>query len=203
MRSFALVFMAVSGLSACVTAPVRYDLQLEGQWQAKALIRDKRAGKSAVVGLDINAIREQQMRMDVTAAMGHPVASLVMNGNAMTYVLIEQKQYYKGAATAGALKPILAMPLEPKLLYNVMFDLPIADKSWTCTSDNKGYLSECKNMGSETTIRWSERQGRRKLISLDHASGSVQISVSKFQPKVEDRAQLFELLPPKSFKALR
>lgn len=204
MFKFVVLALGLVLLSGCMSAPMKFDKQAEGQWQAKALVRDKRAGKSAVVSLDINARQaDQKLRMDVTAALGHPVASLVLSGDQMTYVLIENKQYYKGNATASALKPVLSVPLDPKLLYNVMFDVPIEDKSWTCTKDNKGYLSECKDVAGEMTIKWSERKGRRRLINLDHSSGSIQINVSSFQPKVEDRAQLFELNPPKSFKSLR
>ena len=191
-------------LTSCQMAPVRVDKQTQGQWQAKALVRDKNAGKSAVVGLDINANQaEHKLRLDVTAALGHPVASLVLEGDQLTYVLLENKQYYKGPATAVALKPILSLPMDPQLLFNVLFDVPITDKSWTCTKDNKGYLSDCKTVGGDLSIRWSDRKGGRKLIHLDHASGSAQINVSSFQPKVEDRPRLFELIPPKSFKSLR
>lgn len=199
-----LIFGMLVGLTGCQTVPVQTDQQPEGQWQAKALVRDKRAGNSAVVSLDINAKQnEQKLRMDVTAALGHPVASLVLNGDQLTYVLIENKTYYKGPATASALKPVLTLPMDPKILFNVMFDLAIEDKSWTCTKDSKGYLTECKDLAAELTIKWSERKGRRKLVNLDHSTASVQINVSSYQPKVEARDKLFELNPPKSFKSLR
>lgn len=190
-------------LSSCATGPLRYDQQPEGQWQAKALIRNKKEGKSAVVGLDINAVQLQKLRMDVTAALGHPLASVVMDGDHLTYVLMESKQYYQGQASDSSLKPLLALQINPRLLYNVLFDLPIEDKSWTCTKDSSGFLSECKNLGEQTLIRWSERKGRRKLVRLENSTGMVQINVSGFQPKVEDRAQLFTLKPPKSFKPIR
>lgn len=201
--SFFFALFALVILNGCQTSAIRYDQAKEGRWQAKALVRDKKEGRSAVVALDVNARQSQQLRMDVTAAMGHPVASLVLAGDQLSYVLIESKQYYKGAATASALKPILSVPMDPKLLYNIFFDLPVAEKSWTCSKDNKGYLVECKDGASETTIRWGERQVKRKLVTLDHASGTVQVNVSDFQPKVEDRADLFELTTPKTFRAIR
>lgn len=199
VRLRALVVSALI-VSGCATKPLRYDQQKEGNWQAKALLRDKRAGQSTIVHLDVNAIQNEKLRLDVTAALGHPVASLVMDGDQLTYVLMESKQYYQGASTATALKPVLAVPLSPRLLYNIFFDLPIEDKSWSCTQDKEGYLSECREAGSETVVRWTGRQGRRKLVSVEHPNGLVQINVSAFQPKVEAK---FELNPPKRFKAIR
>lgn len=198
-----LLAPALLVVTACQMAPLRYEQQEQGQWQAKALIRDSKAGKSAIVHLDINAIQSDKLRMDVTAAMGHPVASVVMNGDKLTYVLMETKEFYRGAPTEASLRPVLAAALDPKLLYNVLFDLPIESKSWSCTKDAKGYLSECRRTDGEMTIRWTERKGRRKLVNIEHAQGMMQINISEFQPKVEARAQLFELNPPKTFRQIR
>jgi hypothetical protein len=199
MRALTLFVLTMFGLAGCQTAPVRYNEQNEGQWAAKALVRNKREGRSAIVHLDVNAVQKEKLRMDVTAALGHPVASLVINGKRLTYVLIDSKQYYQGEPTSAALKPVLGVPLNPKLLYNVFFDLPIEDKSWTCTQDKSGYLIECREAGTELVIRWGERQGRRKLVTIDHPIGLVQINVSSFQPKVGAN---FELTPPKGFRVI-
>lgn len=204
MNSRAVYFVLNSLiLAGCASAPVRYDQQGEGQWQAKALIRDTRAGKSAIVNLDVNAVKNEKLRMDVTAAMGHPVASLVMDGDKMTYVLMETKEFYSGAPTESAMKPVLQAPIDPKLLYNVFFEIPIEDKSWSCTKDKNGFLVECAKANGDVIIQWTERKGRRKLVKLEHPRGVMQINVSSFQPKVEARAQLFELNPPKTFKQVR
>ncbi len=198
LRSYVFLLSFIF-LAGCQTA-TRYAQVPQGQWVAKALVRDKQAGKSAIVNLDVSAIKNEKLRMDVTAALGHPVAALVMDGNKLTYVLLESKQYYQGAPSAQALKGVLPIPLDPRLLYNVFFDLPVEDKSWSCTSDKSGYLAECREASGDLLIKWSQRQGRKKLISIEHPQGLVQINVNSFQPKVEAK---FELIPPKSYKALR
>jgi hypothetical protein len=192
--------IAIWFLAGCQTGPLRYADQKEGQWQAKALVRDKSAGKSVIVNLDVNAIQREKLRMDVTAALGHPVASLLLDGDSLTYVLLESKQYFRGPSGSQAFRPVLSIPLDPRLLHNVFFDLPIEDKSWSCTMDKKGYLAECREAASNLVIKWSDRQGRKKLISVEHPQGLVQINVNSFQPKVEAK---FELNPPKSFRAIR
>lgn len=187
-------------LAGCQTAPVRYAEEKEGQWQAKALLRDKKAAKSVIVHLDVNAVRGEKLRMDVTAALGHPVASLVLNGDELTYVHMESKQYFKGPAGRQSLRSVLSIPLDPRLLHNIFFDIPIEEKSWSCARDKKGYLAECREAGGELVLQWRDRHGRRKLIHVEHPQAQIQIHVNEFRPKVEAN---FELNPPKSFRAIR
>jgi hypothetical protein len=193
------VLAAIFGLVGC-QGPLKYSKEKQGQWQAKALVRNKKESQSAIVNLDVNAVQKEKLRVDVTAALGHPVASLVLDGDKLTYVLIESKQYYQGQPTAAAIKPILGVALNPSLLFNVFFDLPIEDKSWSCTEDKKGFLTECRTDAADIAIRWGERHGRRKLVTIENPTGLVQINVSSFQPKVGAN---FELTPPKSFRAIR
>lgn len=199
IRALSVLFTSVV-LAGCQTGPLRYSQEAEGQWQAKALVRDKSAGKSVIVHLDVNAIQSQKLRMDVTAALGHPVASLLLEGESLTYVLMESKQYYKGQPSSQAFRPVLSIPFDPRLLYNAFFDLPVEEKSWSCTKDKNGYLLECRDGVTNMVMKWSDRHGRRKLIHVEHPQGTVQIHVNSFQPKVEAK---FELIPPKSFKAIR
>lgn len=190
-------------LLGCQSAPLRYAEQSEGQWTAKALVKNKKDSKSAVVGMDINAVQGKKIRIDVTAALGHPVASMVMQEKQLTYVLMEKKQYYQGNATEDALARVINIPVNPHLLYNLFFDLPVTEKSWACTQDSKGFLTECKQAKNNLLLRWADRHGRRKVLYIDHPDGSLQINVNTFQPKVEGRAGLFELKPPASFRQIR
>lgn len=202
MRVYWLVCAVI--LVSCQTTPTRYSVQNEGHWQAKSLIRDKVAGRSAVVALDINAKREsRQMRIDIQAALGHPVGVMAMNEDRLTYVVFEEKRYYSGSASSASLKPLIGVPLDPQILFNILFDLPIPNKDWTCSQDAKGFLKECRQTSQGLSIRWDERRGQRRSIFVEHSAGQLQLNLDHYQPKVEERAKLFEINPPKSFKPIR
>lgn len=203
MRRLLFIFGIVFFMVGCQTAPVRYEAQNEGYWQAKALVRDKKAGQYAVVNIDINAIKNEKLRMDITAALGHPVAVVLVDTKTVNYVLFEQKQFYKGSGGAQSLKSLIKVPLDPHIMNNLMFDLPIEEKSWVCTRDKKDYLAECRSEAEGLDIKWSDRKLQRKRITVEHALGSVQINVTEYKSKVETRDHLFELNPPKSFTPIR
>lgn len=180
--------------------PTDYSSHKEGQWGSKVLVKDKVKSKSFIVNVDIQAVRDQKLRMDVTAAMGTPVASLVLDADEVKYILFRQRRYYEGVASNKALKPILSVPLDPRLFYNLLFDQPIADKSWSCTKDEKGFLAVCESPAEGLKVTWKDRKGRRKAIYIEHDKASLQMNLSSFSPRADE---VFSLQAPKSFKKYR
>lgn len=187
-------------LSNCATvAPINYEKITEGRWSAKALVKDKEQSRTYIVNLDLNAVREKQLRMDVSAALGTTVAALVVNGKEVKYLLVEPKKYYFGKSRADVMRPILSVPFDPRWLHNILFEIPFAEKNWSCSRDPKGLLLECKDANTGVKITWSARNGQKKTVFLEHARANVQMNFSSFKPKVEERADLFELKAPQGF----
>lgn len=196
----AVLFM---GLAACQTAPVQYANVTEGNWRAKALIKDNEQSRSYVVHLDFNLVKDQRMRMDVTTALGTGVASLIANNKEVRYALYDSKRFYYGTPQPGVMRPILSLPFDPRWIQNLLLDIPIAEKSWSCEKDNQGVLLSCSDSVTGLKISWTARNGQSKTIQIDHPKASVQINVRSFKPKVEARANLFTLEPPPGFQKLR
>ena len=187
-------------LSGCQSAPTKFENVSEGQWEGRVLIKDKKKNQSHVVSIDINAIKDEKIRINVTAAMGTPVAALVVDGTKTQYILFKQKAYYEGATQPKVLNPILAIEMDPRLLFSVLFDSEIKDKGWECLKDDKGYLKNCENKASALKIDWVERKGEKKTIKIDHVNASLQLNLNSFRPKVVARDDLFSLKAPAGFK---
>lgn len=204
MRWTSLLVIGMAALfTACQTSPKRYSEEQEGHWQAKVLVKDKKEARSFIVNLDVNAKADKQLRMDVTAAMGDHVASLVKNERDVKYILVKSKKYYQGRSSSTVLKPILSIPLDLSVMENILFDRPIEQKNWTCTLDEKKFLAECKNLSSDLGIKWAERKGRRKTVFVEHALATLQMNFYDYQPKVENRADLFDLKAPNGFEKIK
>ncbi|MCB0407838.1 MAG: DUF4292 domain-containing protein [Bdellovibrionales bacterium] len=186
--------------TACQMIPTDYAEYNEGQWGSKVLIKDKVKSKSFIVNVDIQAIKNKSLRMDVTAAMGTPVASLVLNGDQVQYLLFRQKAYYEGASSDRVLGPILSVPIDPKLFFNLLFDEAMTDKNWSCIKDKIGFLLECKNLQDQLKITWKDRKGRRKAIFIEHSKAEIQMNISSFTPHADS---VFSLKVPKSFQKYR
>ncbi len=190
-------------VAGCQTVPTKYNQVDEGQWRAKALIRDLAQSRSYIVNINFNLMRNQSARMDVTTALGTGVASLTVDNKEVRYILVDSKRFYFGAPQADVMRPILAIPFDPRWLQNVLLDEPIEGRNWTCVKDSAGWLSECKESASGLTVTWSGRRGEKKSILLSHAKASVQINVQSFKPKVEDRVNLFNLEAPQGYQKFR
>ena len=187
----------------CATAPVKYTDVQDGNWRAKALIKDKEQAKSYIVYLNLNLKRDANTRMDVSNALGGGVASVVADNKEVRYILIDSKRFYFGTPQPGVMRPILAVPFDPRWLQNIMFETPLSEKSWTCSKDSDGFLQDCLDAVTGVKIIWSARQGPKKTILIEHPKASVQINVQSFKPKVEERENLFTLEPPNGFQKLR
>ncbi len=175
----------------------------EGRWKARALVKDKEQSRTYIVNLNFNAIRGDKVRMDVTSVLGTGVASLVVDSKEVRYILFDSKRFYYGPPQVDVMRPILALPFDPRWLQNILFELPIPDKSWTCTHEKSGWLAECHDLASGLKIIWLARRGDKKTVQISHEKASVQINVQWFKAKVEDRKNLFELEAPAGFQRLR
>ncbi len=197
-----ILSVAVAALVGCQTAPLRMNSAREGQWEAKALIKDKEQARSYVVNMNFNAVRSEQARMDVTSALGSGVASLVVDAKEVRYILFDSKRFYFGTPQIDVMRPILSIPFDPRWLHNILFEIPFAEKSWTCVLSSD-WLSECRDSVTGLKITWSARQGQKKTIFIEHPKATVQINVRSFEPKVEDRKNLFTLEAPSGYQKLR
>lgn len=186
-----------------MSAPKRMNDVKEGHWKAKALIRDKEQSRSFVVNLNLNAVRNEQARMDVVSALGTGVAALVVDNKEVNYILFDSKRFYFGTPQANVMRPILAIPMDPRWLHNILFEQPLPEKNWTCVKESGDWLKECVDKGLGLKITWSARTAGKKTVTLEHAKASVQINVLSFQPKVEDRKNLFVLEAPPGYQKLR
>lgn len=175
----------------------------EGHWRAKALIRDKEQSRSYIVNLNFNLVRGQKTRMDVASALNTAVASLLTDDKEVRYILFDSKRFYFGKPQLDVMRPILAIPLDPRWIQNLLFDLPIAEKSWSCTQDSRGLVQNCTDAATGLKISWSQRLGPKKTIAIEHPKAMVQINVQTFKAKVEDRKNLFTLEAPEGYQQLR
>lgn len=203
LRLLMCAALTVSVFTGCRSAPIKVNDFKEGHWNAKALIKDKDKSRSYIVHLNFNAIKNERARMDVTSTLGTGVASLVVLPNEVRYVLLDSKRFYYGVPQPNVMKPILALPFDPRWIYDLLFEEPILDKGWVCRRDKDGWLEECTQASTSTVVTWSNRRGERKTILIEHPKASVQINVTSFKPKVEDRKNLFKLEAPEGYQKLR
>lgn len=199
-----LILAGLISLSACRSAPpVKVSEFNEGNWQGKALIKDLKEKKSYIVKLNLNAVKNQTVRMDVVSTLGTGVAVMTADDENVRYILIPEKKFFFGAPSIEVMRPILMIPFDPRWLQNLLFEEAFQDQSWSCAKDGAGLLASCVNDTAGLKVSWSGRSGEKRTILMEHARASVQINISSFKPKVETRKNLFALEAPANYRKFR
>lgn len=201
MRAFEIFALLL--LVACTSAPMKMNEVKEGNWKARALIKDKEHSRTYIVNLDFNAIQNDSLRVDVSSTLGQQVASLVVTGKEVRYFTTDNKKFYTGSPRPEALKPILAIPLDPRWLQNILFDVAPNAAGWNCQNDAQGFVADCKLPASNLSIVWSNRKGPNKTVDVSHPRAEIQLNVRSFTAKVEKMDHLFDLQAPEGYQKLR
>src|SRR5258708_6808537 len=145
----------LSALVACKSVPMQFNDVQEGNWKAKALIKDNEQSRSYIVNFNMNVKKGETAPMDVTTTVGTGGASLLVDNKEVRYVLFDSKKFYYGPPQPGVMRPILAIPFDPRWLQNILLDTNITDKGWSCNRDAEGWLSDCVDNVNGLKITWS------------------------------------------------
>lgn len=195
MKKLSIFFILIL-LAACASKPpVPYEAEKnEGQWEAKAQLRDFEKGTTNNLSLEVMAYRDQALRMEVTGPLGVHVASVLLKGSDIKYAAHTQKRFFSGPVSESSLRPILRADLDPRWLYGVFFDEPL--NGWKCEGDP---IEKCEK-ANLATILWSERNGEKKRITIKNPKFELQILVKDFTTKVQSPERIFSLESPENYK---
>ncbi len=148
------------------------------------------------MNVDFFATREKQLRMDITTPVGIHVASVAIDDKNMTYVVPQQKSYYNGPATPQAFAKTLNVAIDPDVLTNILFDLPIEQKGWKCEQDGD-LVSKCTSKAMK--IAWSNRRGKEKTVIVTHSQYQLQMKFHNFRVPGTLKDGIFSIAQPNGF----
>ncbi len=187
-------------VGCATTAPQNFSEYNEGEWDGKVLVHDKKESKSAIVNVKVKAVNGERLRIDVTSTMGTHLASLLVVGDNLEYLDMNEKSVLRAKANRVSLRDLLRVPIEPQALYSVFFDKMPAGKNWVCIADAQKLVKSCHDSKTGLKIDWISRDGRKRTIGFEHTQASVQMSLFDFESKVKDPEKAFTLKVPSSFK---
>lgn len=115
--------------------------------ESKALIEDKTKSSSNSASIDLFYLKDDVIRMEVTAVLGYRLGSLVMNQQKVSYALHPQKAFVEGPFAARTMKPLFRQDLDPKLIWAVVFDRDLRGYGFTCANGAANTVN-CQGSGS-------------------------------------------------------
>lgn len=172
-------------------------------WESKAQIKDLTKNKTQTVSIDLYAVRNSKLRVEVSATLGYQVASLVMDSSQLTYVIYPQKTFYRGKNSETAFEQVLGIPIHPMNLSNIAFEDPIRAPGWTCSQNEKGLVSQCENRENQTQIKYLSRDDGRKKVSLSSPKFEMIWIIEATQPNDSLKAEIFDLKVPEGYRKIK
>lgn len=151
--------------------------------------------------MNIYALKGQKLRTDLISPIGDHLGSLILTGKKVHILDVPNRKYYVGKPSETALTPLINIPLDPRLLHNIVFENPINQKGWKCKTEGD-FLSECKSESKGLLVTWSNRAGSKRTVTFSHKTGSMQINFRKFDAAIEERIK-FKFKVPKSFQKVK
>ncbi len=172
-----------------------------GKWTASGKITEKKTGKSHSLDLSFRAVKDQKVRIDISAMMGTPIASMVLDTSHVEAVLIRQKKIYEGKPTAEVMKEVLGFSFEPRVVFNVLFETIPQGEKWNCSEDGEQF-KKCVGPKEDLIITWSNRKDLKRTVELETMEFNLVLSFLDFSPTELSDPKIFVVKKPKSFKVI-
>jgi hypothetical protein len=169
-------------------------------YEAKIQIKDLVKNKNNFVSAEFHSIKNQNLRADFTATMGIDLATLVVDRKDFTLLVHNQKKAYAGKSNDQSLKPVLGFNLDPKILFYLIYDLPLSGQNWNCELDTSSAPQVCQNKNSDLKVVWSEKNGPQKRVTITKSGFEMQIFFKNYTTKVQENKNLYSISIPETYK---
>lgn len=143
------------------------------------------------------------LRIDVTSTLGSHLASFLVIGDKLEYLVVAEKTKYTTKASAVVYNQALKMPVDLKTLQAILFEKFDDNKSWLCKRDQKNFLKECKDKETRTDIIWVFRKGEQRTIDIENNRVGLQINLFDYSENITNSDKAFELNVPANIRQRR
>lgn len=138
--------------------------------------------------------------MEVTGALSVYVASFVLNGDQVQYILAQQKKFVTAPASQDALRDLVPIRISPRDLVRLLFDRPLDEVAWRCEKDANGLPASCENRKEPVRFRWEQRGQDTRRLKIESNSAEMNMVIDEARSKVEVKPEVFKLSAPAGYK---
>lgn len=193
------IIINIVGSTGCATRPTQPEVLPEvGVWQTSAQMTDLRNQKRQYASIEFIALRPDHLRLEATGPLGLKLASVAMKGNQLDYLVHLKKQAYETTVSGAGLRDGIGVPVDPRLLLNLLYDEPIRNKSWICSLGVDGKVQQCLRQDRALELAWADRNGDRKRMLVKTKTHELELVVKSFEAKSLG-ADAFELKIPEGY----
>lgn len=206
MFRLGVVVASIIWLSGCATSkkqePPPPSVPDKARWETSLRVRDLRADRGQSLTVAVLGERSGRLRLEASAVMGVPVASFVLSGDEFRCAIYQKKTFYQGKAEEAALEQLIRLPLSPRLLHEVMFELPPKGSDWSCRYTPQRLLEECSSERGQTQVRW-QRRGDERTIRITGPGYEATWAFAKPRTEVQFKDETFRLEAPAGYRLIQ
>lgn len=206
MFRLAVVSLSLVLIAGCATSkkqePPPPDLPEKARWETSLRVRDLRADRGQSLTVAVLGERSGRLRLEASAVMGVPVASFVLSGDEFRCAVYQKKTFYRGKADEAALEQLIRLPLSPRLLHEVMFEVPPKGSDWTCRYTTEKRLEECSSERGKTQVQW-RRNGDERTIRINGPGYEATWAFAKPRTEVQFKDETFRLEAPAGYRLIQ
>jgi hypothetical protein len=189
-----------------------------GQWRGQGTatkIKNSETGKKTenwTIGLEIVSRTPGYGRIEVSGAMGIYGGTIAWTETETRILLPSQKKFVIAPNSSRAFQSILPMEVSPAEIEAILFDRDfdrdhLKRRAIVCkTSAAEGRGKPLKEICSSETGFSIERTRGYEVTSFEIKSNDgsrLKMNLKQVRSKVEERAELWSLEPPRGFKVIR
>lgn len=152
-----------------------------------------------MLDLEIVAKEPAQLRLEATGTLGVSLASFVLNGDEVRYILTRQRRFVTAPAAKGSLRELVPLSLSPRTFMRLLFDRSLPESDWKCENGADGKPVVCANRDDALTVRWEERGQHNRRMKIESSAAEVQMVIDEAKSKVELKPEVFKLNAPPGF----
>lgn len=195
---FAGLFLIL--LSSCSQKEVNLT-EAEGiSISTKAQLKNLQKGESHNVNIEIALIRNQAVRMDVTALFGYKLATVLMTPQKIEYLAYNSKSHVVGPFSSKTLFPIFKHNVDPNILWKAIHDQNPANSTLKCQVDSQQRPTICQE--KDLIATWTYQEPPQKKVIIKNSQFEM-IWLFKNQTVLDSpQSETFVLKKPEGFREI-
>jgi outer membrane lipoprotein-sorting protein len=172
-----------------------------GEWRGQAYIQNLRDGKSGTLDLEILAQEPSKLRVEAVGSFDVPVASLVLNGGEVRFLLPREKKFITAPAASDTLSRLISVSISADDLMSLLFDRGLDSKNWKCVANGpqSGSISDCKKNDGTVSIHWDRTDPVERKLKFTSNVAVMDLHLTEAKAKVEYDDSAFTLKAPNGY----
>lgn len=186
---------------SCSQKEIKEGSYEKASWETKAQFEDLKENHSHSFSIDIYAIKNDKIRLEVTGTLGYKVASIVLDREKVLALIPSEKKFYKGSSSQEVMAKVLKVPVSPAVFFAIIFDQGLKGPGWKCSPDAQGLVKSCQYKDS-ISLTWERLENPKKVVHLKTKFSELHWYFKSLNIDWSPKPEVFQLSAPAGYQVI-